>query len=225
MTRWIPGQNFKSCHRSNEGRSAKESLRESASRSFDDRLKCSCKRIKCDTDSCMDLLLSCLQVIMCRFWKNLLCSHWNDSRTCCVYFVTPGHSTYLSRKTNQVSSVTKKTRGSRPNSHLSAHCCFFSKVSTHHPLSHSVIYVFVLSCTHMFIRSCVETALLGDHAVAGSGGLHVKAIILVMQQGQVTTAASNPCLSQHQLVLPDPLFPLWRQHIDTAQARFTSMLC
>lgn len=60
----------------------------------------------------------------------------------------------------------------------------------------------------MFIRSCVETALLGDHAVAGSGGLHVKAIILVMQQGQVTTAASNPGLSQRQLVLPDPLFPL-----------------
>lgn len=66
---------LQSCHRSNEGRSAKESLRDSASRSFDDRLKCSCKRIKCDTDSCMDLLLSCLQVIMCRFWKNLLCSH------------------------------------------------------------------------------------------------------------------------------------------------------
>lgn len=79
-----------------------------------------------------------------------------------VAFVTPVHSTYLSRKTNQVSSVTKKTRGSRPNSHLSAHFSFFfSKVSTHHPLSHSVIYVFVLSCTHMFIRSCVETALLG----------------------------------------------------------------
>lgn len=66
---------LQSCHRSNEGRQAKESPRESASRSFDDRLKCSCKRIKCDTDSCMDALLSCLQVILCRFWKKLLCSH------------------------------------------------------------------------------------------------------------------------------------------------------
>lgn len=72
VTRWIPGQNF------NHAIGAMKDVklkRVHVSRSFDGRLKCSCKRMKCDTDSCMDALLSCLQVILCRFWKKLLCSH------------------------------------------------------------------------------------------------------------------------------------------------------
>lgn len=75
---------LQSCHRSDEGRRAEESRRESAARtSFDDRLKCSCRRIKCDARqlhgrSALTPAGHRVQVLE----KKRLCSQRNDSRTC-----------------------------------------------------------------------------------------------------------------------------------------------